>query len=202
RPLALRAPPRRRPFGDHALRDCLCDRSRLGGPFRRGHGRPGARARAAGLGRRSPPARLDLAPSRLRPRASRARVASPLASSDPRSGETSVSPERVCDSHVNARGGDDAPTVGNARDDRCLRPGEREIQLEREHPAEMVGLPKPEIGGVRISGFFVGSANYNSRIQMVPEFAGNAGVSSEPRSLDFRFDQFTIGAYKTFSPWL
>src|SRR2546429_8986080 len=82
------------------------------------------------------------------------------------------------------------------------RPGEREIQLEREHPAEMVGLPKPEIGGVRISGFFDGSANYNSRIQMVPEFAGNAGVSSEPRSLDFRFDQFTIGAYKTFSPWL
>src|SRR5213592_1649444 len=82
------------------------------------------------------------------------------------------------------------------------RPGEREIQLEREHPAEMAGLPKPEIGGVRISGFFVGSANYNSHIQMVPEFAGNAPVSSEPGSLDFRFDQFTIGAYKTFSPWL
>ncbi len=66
----------------------------------------------------------------------------------------------------------------------------------------MVGLPKPEIGGVRISGFFVGSANYNSHVQMVPEFAGSAPVSSEPRSLDFRFDQFTIGAYKTFSPWL
>src|SRR5438046_8789419 len=66
----------------------------------------------------------------------------------------------------------------------------------------MVGLPKPEIGGVRISGFFVGSANYNSHIQMVPEFAGNAPVSSEPGSLDFRFDQFTIGAYKTFSPSL
>src|SRR5256886_9230467 len=82
------------------------------------------------------------------------------------------------------------------------RPGEYQIQLEREHPAEMVGLPKPEISGVRISGFFVGSANYNSHIQMVPEFAGNAPVSSEPRSLDFRFDQFTIGAYKTFSPWL
>src|SRR5256712_7155767 len=82
------------------------------------------------------------------------------------------------------------------------RPREREIQLEREHPAEMAGLPKPEIGGVRISGFFVGSANYNSRIPMGPEFAGNAGVSSEPRSLDFRFDQFTIGAYKMFSPWL
>src|SRR5947199_2960643 len=82
------------------------------------------------------------------------------------------------------------------------RPGEYQIQPGREHPAEMVGLPKPEIGGVRISGFFVGSANYNSHIQMVPEFAGSAPVSSEPRSLDFRFDQFTIGAYKTFSPWL
>jgi hypothetical protein len=82
------------------------------------------------------------------------------------------------------------------------RPGEREIRLEREHPLETLGLPKPEIGGARISGFFVGSANYNSHIQMVPEFAGNAPVSSEPRSLDFRFDQFTIGAFKTFSPWL
>jgi putative OmpL-like beta-barrel porin-2 len=78
------------------------------------------------------------------------------------------------------------------------RPGER----EREHPLETLGLPKPELGGARISGFFVGSANYNSHIQMVPEFAGNAPVSSEPKSLDFRFDQFTIGAFKTFSPWL
>ncbi|HEY3066993.1 MAG TPA: outer membrane beta-barrel protein [Methylomirabilota bacterium] len=81
-------------------------------------------------------------------------------------------------------------------------PGEQEIKLEREHPFETLGLSKPEIGGVRFSGFFVGSANFNSHIQMVPEFAGNAPVSSEPRSLDFRFDQFTIGAYKTFSPWL
>jgi hypothetical protein len=82
------------------------------------------------------------------------------------------------------------------------RPGEREIQLEREHPLETLGLPKPEVGGVRISGFFVGSANYNSHIQMVPELAGGAPVSSEPHRTDFRFDQFTIGAFKTFAPWL
>src|SRR5882762_9619434 len=56
--------------------------------------------------------------------------------------------------------------------------------------------------GVRLSGFFVGSANYNSRIQMVPEFAGSAPVSSEPTRIDFRFDQFSIGAFKTFSSWL
>ena len=26
------------------------------------------------------------------------------------------------------------------------RPGEREIQLDRQHPLEIIGLPKPEIG--------------------------------------------------------
>src|SRR6059058_1250553 len=82
------------------------------------------------------------------------------------------------------------------------RPGEREIQLEREHPFEVLGLPKPELGGVRFSGFFVGSANYNSHIQMVPEFAGSIPVSSEPRRTDFRFDQFSFGAFRTFAPWL
>src|SRR5438105_10811690 len=74
---------------------------------------------------------------------------------------------------------------------------EREVSLDREDAS----LPSA-LAGLRLSGFFVGSANYNSHIQMVPEFAGNAPVSSEPRSLDFRFDQFTIGAFKTFSPWL
>jgi hypothetical protein len=83
-----------------------------------------------------------------------------------------------------------------------LEPGEREITLERGHPLEAIGLSKPEIAGVRIAGFFVGSANYNTHTQMVPEFAGNANVTSEPGSLDFRFDQFTIGAFKTFAPWL
>jgi hypothetical protein len=82
------------------------------------------------------------------------------------------------------------------------RPGEREIQLEREHPLEVLGLPKPELGGVRFSGFFVGSANYNSHLQMVPEFAGSIPASSEPRRTDFRFDQFSFGAFKTFAPWL
>ena len=82
------------------------------------------------------------------------------------------------------------------------RPGEQEIRLDRDHIFETFGLPRPEVGGVRLSGFFVGSANYNSRIQMVPEFAGNAPVTSEPRSLDFRLDSFTIGAYKTFASWL
>ena len=82
------------------------------------------------------------------------------------------------------------------------RPGEQEIRLDREHPFEMFGLTKPELGGVRFSGFFIGSANYNSRLQMVPEFAGSTPVLSEPKHFDFRFDKFTFGAYKTFAPWL
>ena len=82
------------------------------------------------------------------------------------------------------------------------RPGEREILLDREHPLEVFGLSKPELGGARIAGFFVGSANYNSRLQMVPEFAGSIPVSSEPNRVDFRFDSFTFGVYKTFASWL
>jgi hypothetical protein len=70
-----------------------------------------------------------------------------------------------------------------------------EATAERE-----IVLPDP--GGVRLSGFFVGSGNYNSHIQMVPEFAGNAPVTSEPGRIDFRFDQFSIGAFKTFASWL
>jgi len=74
---------------------------------------------------------------------------------------------------------------------------------EREVPLDAVEKPASfEVAGVRISGFFVGSANYNSHIQLVPEFAGAAPVSSEPTRIDFRFDQFSIGAFKTFSPWL
>ena len=54
---------------------------------------------------------------------------------------------------------------------------------EREVPLDAVERPASfEIAGVRISGFFVGSANYNSHIQLVPEFAGAAPVSSEPNN--------------------
>jgi len=76
----------------------------------------------------------------------------------------------------------------------------RPARAQDQPPEREVALP--EVAGVRFSGFFVGSANWNSRIQMVPEFAGNAPVTSEPGHIDFRFDQFTIGAYKTFASWL
>jgi hypothetical protein len=78
--------------------------------------------------------------------------------------------------------------------------GARPARAQGQTPEREIALP--EVAGVRFSGFFVGSANYNSRIQMVPEFAGGAPVTSEPGHIDFRFDQFAIGAYKTFASWL
>jgi hypothetical protein len=81
-------------------------------------------------------------------------------------------------------------------------PGERELTLEREHPLELLGLPKPEIAGVRFGGFFSGSASYNSHVQMVPEFAGGGAALADPKNTNFRFDTFTFGVAKTFASWL
>lgn len=82
------------------------------------------------------------------------------------------------------------------------RPGEREITLEKEHPLETLGLPKPEIAGARFSGFFSSSASYNSHIQMVPEFAGGGQALADPESVNFRFDTFLFGVSKSFASWL
>src|SRR2546426_4669036 len=80
-------------------------------------------------------------------------------------------------------------------------PGEKEADF-RENILQVIGLPKPELGGARFTGFFVGSANFNSHIQIVPEFAGGAQALSEPGSLNFRFDKFGLGVSKTFADWL
>jgi Putative beta-barrel porin-2, OmpL-like. bbp2 len=92
---------------------------------------------------------------------------------------------------------------------RAQMPGEREIQLqpvqpsgERESPLELLGLRKPEIGGIRISAFLVGSFNFNSHLQIVPEFAGGAAALADPGSTNFRFDKFGLSVAKTFAPWL
>jgi len=83
-----------------------------------------------------------------------------------------------------------------------IEPGERELAIEKEHVLEAIGLPKPDMWGFRIAGFFVGSANYANRIQIVPEFAGGTPAPGRPNQLNFLFDQFSIGVYKTFAPWL
>lgn len=84
--------------------------------------------------------------------------------------------------------------------------GEREIQLgapdERETPLGLLGLPKADIAGLRLSAFGVASFSYNSHIQMIPEFAGGAPALADPGASNFRFDKFGLGVARTFAPWL
>lgn len=82
------------------------------------------------------------------------------------------------------------------------RAGETEIKLERETLLETVGLPKPEVGGVKITGFFIGSANYSTDLQIVPEAFGGTPAPSDPNRANFRFDKFGLGVAKTFASWL
>jgi hypothetical protein len=83
---------------------------------------------------------------------------------------------------------------------------DREIQLrpatEQQTPLDLLGLPKPDIAGLQLTAFFVGSLSYNSHIQMVPEFAGGAAALADPGSTNFRFDKFGLGVSKTFASWL
>jgi hypothetical protein len=94
---------------------------------------------------------------------------------------------------------------------RAQTAGEREILLlpappapigERESPLELLGFRKPELAGIRMSAFVVGSFSYNSGLQMVPEFAGGAPALADPGSSNFRFDKFGLSVAKTFAPWL
>lgn len=90
----------------------------------------------------------------------------------------------------------------------CLAqvPGEREVPLESTRTPsglfDALDLARPEFGGLRLSGFLVGSFSYNSRIQMVPEFAGGAPALADAGSTNFRFDKFGLRVAKTFAPWL
>jgi hypothetical protein len=58
------------------------------------------------------------------------------------------------------------------------------------------------LGQLEISGFAVGSASWNSAIQMVPEFAGGAAALSDPRQVNFRFDKVGVALTKRFGPSL
>lgn len=83
---------------------------------------------------------------------------------------------------------------------------EREISLSptspsKETPLELAGLPREPMG-VKVSGFIVGSLSYNSRIQIVPEFAGNAPALANPGATNFSFDKFGLALSRTFASWL
>jgi hypothetical protein len=82
------------------------------------------------------------------------------------------------------------------------------LALGQERP---ISLDAPSLGGgtrakmlgeLEISGFAVGSASWNSAIQMVPEFAGGAPALADVRQVNFRFDKVGVALTKRFGPTL
>lgn len=78
-------------------------------------------------------------------------------------------------------------------------PQEREISLDRTPGSSTVG---DLLKGLEISGFAVGSASWNSEVQMVPEFAGGAAALAEPGQVNFRFDKVGVALSRRFASWL
>ncbi|MGB5080723.1 MAG: outer membrane beta-barrel protein [Burkholderiales bacterium] len=79
---------------------------------------------------------------------------------------------------------------------------EREFDLSGGRVPDGTSLSMPEGGPTRVTGFVVGSFSYNSRVQMVPEFAGGGPALADPQATNFRFDKFGLGFSKSFAPWL
>jgi hypothetical protein len=73
---------------------------------------------------------------------------------------------------------------------------ERPISLDAPSPGA------GRLGQLEISGFAVGSASWNSHIQLVPEFAGGAAALADPRQVNFRFDKVGVALTKRFGPTL
>lgn len=78
---------------------------------------------------------------------------------------------------------------------------EKEIELQ-DVPIRSRRAESESLYGPRISTFVVGSSNYASAIQIVPEFAGAASAAAEPEAVNFRFDKFGVGIIQRLTPWL
>jgi hypothetical protein len=74
----------------------------------------------------------------------------------------------------------------------------QERPISFDTPAARSKVP----GDLEISGFAVGSASWNSHLQLVPEFAGGAQALAAPRQLNFRFDKVGLALSKRFGPTL
>jgi opacity protein-like surface antigen len=76
--------------------------------------------------------------------------------------------------------------------------------VAQERPISLDAAPGGAgiLGQLEISGFAVGSASWNSHIQLVPEFAGGAAALADPRQVNFRFDKVGVALAKRFGPTL
>lgn len=81
---------------------------------------------------------------------------------------------------------------------------EREISLDALGP-RTTGAAQAALApaaAFSIYGFAVGSASWQSRTQLVPEFAGGAQALADPRQVNFRFDKVGVALSKRFASWL
>lgn len=62
--------------------------------------------------------------------------------------------------------------------------------------------PASEFTSLRMSGFLVGSVSHNSKLQMVPEFAGGTPALSNPGAVNFGFDKVGLSFARMLAPWL
>lgn len=160
------------------------------------------RLEQAGQPRLVPAAPVTASP----PPAGRPAAVTPAAVSPAVATPAPVTPASVAPASVSPTTVTPAPAAPPAAPERAISaevttPAEKEVEL-RDNILQTVGLPKLEMGGFRFTGFVVGSANFMTHAQIVPEFAGGAQALSEPGSLNFRFDKFGFGVSRSFAEWL
>jgi hypothetical protein len=86
--------------------------------------------------------------------------------------------------------------------------GAHDVAAEQRFSPDGAGAPEPTQPGVEpppslnLTGFFVGSFNYSSALQIVPDASGAVSAASDPGRTSFRFDKFGLGVSRVFNHWL
>lgn len=76
------------------------------------------------------------------------------------------------------------------------------IAQPQPSPSPAAAEPTSDYNALRMSGFLVGSVSYNSKLQMVPEFAGGTPALSNPGAVNFGFDKVGLSFARMLAPWL
>jgi len=69
-------------------------------------------------------------------------------------------------------------------------------------PSPRAAVAPADVTALRMTGFLIGSVSYNSRLQMVPEFAGGTPALSHPGAVNFGFEKLGLNFARMLAPWL
>ena len=86
----------------------------------------------------------------------------------------------------------------------AVGPAVAQTPPEAGAPPRTVATPAStsDLTALRMTGFLIGSVSYNSRLQMVPEFAGGTPALAQPGMVNFGFDKLGLNFARMFAPWL